>query len=154
MAVLSRWMQDGFSYCHSNPIIWEQHPDLLVRQYHYGGREASTSHTGDFQSLLLNTKSWGADESRKTSHIFIQEIKDIIYILNSMESPRLRDPLNRSTCKIEKTRTAPPGSKLMEWRCLEDKPRNLFDIYNFQNSASATFPREIYTHRTKIQSRK
>jgi hypothetical protein len=81
-----------------------------------------------------------------------------IYILNSMKSPRLRDPLNRSTYTIEKTRTAPPRSKLMEWRCLEDKPRNLFDIYNFPNSASATFPREIYTHRTKIrgtlQSRK
>jgi hypothetical protein len=27
-----------------------------------------------------------------------------------MESPRLRDPLNRSTCKIEKTRTDPAES--------------------------------------------
>jgi hypothetical protein len=44
--------------------------------------------------------------------LFIQEIKDII--LNSMESPQLRDPLNRSTCKIEKTRTDPVRSKLTE----------------------------------------
>jgi len=44
--------------------------------------------------------------------LFIQEIKDILVILNSMESPRLRDTLNRSTCKIEKTRTDPAGSKL------------------------------------------
>jgi hypothetical protein len=49
-----------------------------------------------------------------------------------MENPRLRDPLNRKICKIEKTRTASLGSILMEWRCLEDKPWNLFDIYNFQ----------------------
>jgi hypothetical protein len=70
--------------------------------------------------------------------------------LNSI-NPRLRDPLNRKICKIEKTRTAPPGSILMEWRCLEDKPWNLFDIYNFQICASATFTREIYTHRTKIR---
>ena len=44
--------------------------------------------------------------------LFIQEIKDII--LNSKESPRLRDPLNRRTCRIEKTRTDPAGSKLTE----------------------------------------
>ena len=31
-----------------------------------------------------------------------------------MESPRFRDPLNRSTFKIEKTMTDPAGSKLME----------------------------------------
>jgi hypothetical protein len=42
----------------------------------------------------------------------VQEIKDII--LNSMESPRFRDPLNRSTFKIEKTMTDPAGSKLTE----------------------------------------
>ena len=45
--------------------------------------------------------------------LFIQEIKDII--LNSMESPQLRDPLNRSTCKIEKTRTDPAESNSGIW---------------------------------------
>ena len=39
--------------------------------------------------------------------LFIQEIKDII--LNSKESPRLRDLLNRSTCKIEKAKMDPAG---------------------------------------------
>jgi hypothetical protein len=40
--------------------------------------------------------------------LFIQEIKDII--LNFMESPRLRDPPNQNTYKIngKKTRTDPP----------------------------------------------
>jgi hypothetical protein len=27
--------------------------DLTARQYHYGGREASPTHTGDLQSMLL-----------------------------------------------------------------------------------------------------
>ena len=31
-----------------------------------------------------------------------------------MESSRFRDPLNRSTCKIEKTRTDPTGYKITE----------------------------------------
>jgi hypothetical protein len=44
--------------------------------------------------------------------LFIEEIKDII--LNSMESPRQSNPLNRCTYKIEKTRTDPVGSKLTE----------------------------------------
>ena len=39
--VFSRWMQDGFSYCYSNPIFWEHLLDLPARQYHYRGREAS-----------------------------------------------------------------------------------------------------------------
>ena len=42
--------------------------------------------------------------------MFIQEIKDII--IDSKESPKLRDPRNRSTCKIEKTRTDHARSKL------------------------------------------
>jgi hypothetical protein len=46
MAILSRWMQDGFSYCHSNPIFWEQVLDLSVRQYHYDGRKAFQTYTG------------------------------------------------------------------------------------------------------------
>jgi hypothetical protein len=44
--------------------------------------------------------------------LFIKEIKDII--LNSMESPRSKDPLCRRTCKIEKTRTDQAVSKLTE----------------------------------------
>ena len=44
--------------------------------------------------------------------LFIEEIKDII--LNSIESPRQSNPLNRCTYKIEKTRTDPVGSKLTE----------------------------------------
>ena len=44
--------------------------------------------------------------------LFIQEIKDII--LNSMESSRFRDSRNRSSCKLEKTRTDPAGFKLKE----------------------------------------
>ena len=51
MTVLSWWMQEGFSYCHSNLIFWVR--DLPTRQYHYGGRETSTTHTGYRQSLLL-----------------------------------------------------------------------------------------------------
>jgi len=69
MIVLSRWMEDWFSYCHSNPIFCEQLLDLPVRQYHYGGREASPSNTGDLQTMLPYTKYWGAEEPRKTSHI-------------------------------------------------------------------------------------
>jgi hypothetical protein len=65
MTELSRWVQDGFSFSHSNPIFWEQLLDLPARQYHYGGREASTTHTGDRQSLLLYTKSWGAEERER-----------------------------------------------------------------------------------------
>ena len=44
--------------------------------------------------------------------LFIQEIKDTI--LDSKESSRFRNPLNWSTCKIEKTRTDPAGYKLTE----------------------------------------
>ena len=44
--------------------------------------------------------------------LFIQEVKDMI--INSKESPRLRDLLNRNTCKIDKTRTGPVGTKRME----------------------------------------
>ena len=44
--------------------------------------------------------------------LFIQEIKDII--LSSMESSRFRDSRNRSSCKLEKTRTDPAGFKLKE----------------------------------------
>jgi len=33
LSTLSRWMQDGFSYCHSNLIFWEQLLDLSARQY-------------------------------------------------------------------------------------------------------------------------
>ena len=46
MTVLSRWMQDGFSYCHLNPIFWEQLLDLPARQYHYDGHKASPTHRG------------------------------------------------------------------------------------------------------------
>jgi hypothetical protein len=59
MTVLSLWMQDGFSYCHSNSIFWEQLLDLPARQYHYGG--ASPTDIGDFQLMLLYTKFWGAE---------------------------------------------------------------------------------------------
>ena len=44
--------------------------------------------------------------------LFIKEIQDII--LNSTESPRPEAPLNRNTCKIEKTRTDQARSKLTE----------------------------------------
>jgi hypothetical protein len=47
-------------------LIWEQLLDLSVPQYHYDGREASPTHTGNHQSLLLYTKSWDAEEPRKT----------------------------------------------------------------------------------------
>jgi hypothetical protein len=65
-------MQDGFSYCHSNSVFWEQLLELPVRQYHYGGRESSPNHTGDLQSLLHYAKSWSDEEPtlRKTSHIY------------------------------------------------------------------------------------
>ena len=33
--------------------LGEQLMDLTARQYHYGGREASPTHTGDLQSMLL-----------------------------------------------------------------------------------------------------
>ena len=36
------------------------------------------------------------------------------YYIKLYGSSRFRDPLNRSTCKIEKTRTDQAGSKLME----------------------------------------
>jgi len=62
MIVLSRWMQDRFCYCHSNPIFWEQLLDLPARQYHYGARGASPTDTGDFQLMLLYTMSWGAKD--------------------------------------------------------------------------------------------
>jgi len=42
---------------------------FTCRQYHYGGGEASPTNTGDFQSLLLYTKSWCSEEPRKTSHM-------------------------------------------------------------------------------------
>ena len=61
MIVLNRWMQDGFSYCHLNPIFWEQHLDLPARQYHYGGHGSLPTDTGDFQLMSLYTKSWGAE---------------------------------------------------------------------------------------------
>jgi hypothetical protein len=41
----------------NNIEIDKQLLDLSVPQYHYGGREASPTHTGNLQSLLLNTKS-------------------------------------------------------------------------------------------------
>ena len=97
-----------------------------------------------------------------------------------MESPRLRirDPPNQNTCKIngKKTRTDPPPlntesiifsfgrvatwkitswntyclpfSCSSKWQCLQDKSRNLFDINLW---TIATFPREIYNHRTKYR---
>ena len=53
MTVLSWWMQDGFSHCHSNFIFWEQLLDLSVLQYHYGGREASPTHTGNHHAVIV-----------------------------------------------------------------------------------------------------
>jgi hypothetical protein len=35
----------------ATPILWEQLLDLPAWQYHYGGREVSTTQTGDLQSL-------------------------------------------------------------------------------------------------------
>ena len=71
LTVFGRWMQDGFSYCYSNSIFWEQILDLPAWQYHYGGREASATHIGDLQLVLLYSTSWGAEEPRKTSHMYL-----------------------------------------------------------------------------------
>jgi hypothetical protein len=83
MIVLSRWMQDGFSYCHSNPTFWEQLLDLPARQYHYGGRD--TSPTNHLQSMLLYTKSWGTEEPRKTSHMHRNRLVMLEVALKSYE---------------------------------------------------------------------
>ena len=58
MTVLSRWIQEGFSYCHSNLNFWEQLMDIYVPQYHYG----TPTHTGNLRSLLLYIKSWDAKD--------------------------------------------------------------------------------------------
>ena len=42
---------------------------FTCRQYHYGGREASPTHTNDLQLAVLYTMSWVAEEPRNTSHI-------------------------------------------------------------------------------------
>jgi hypothetical protein len=84
MKVLSRWMQDGFCYCHSNPIFWEQ-LCLPARQYHCGGREASPTHSGYLQSMLLYTKSWGTEGPRKTSHVHRNLVVMLAIALKSHE---------------------------------------------------------------------
>ena len=35
----------------TDPIFWKQLLNLPARQYHYGGREATKTHTGYLQSL-------------------------------------------------------------------------------------------------------
>jgi len=105
MTVLSRWMQDWFSYCHSHPIFWEQLLDLPTRQCHYGGHEASPTHTGDIFShcsLLHYTKSWGTGEPRKTSHMHSNRLVMLEVALKSHEhlggSQRQHKTLSLQVC--------------------------------------------------------
>jgi hypothetical protein len=53
--------------------------------YDYGGYEAYPAHTGDLQSVLLSTNSWGAEEPRKTSHLHRNRLVILEVALRSHE---------------------------------------------------------------------
>jgi hypothetical protein len=69
-------MQDELSYCHSNPIFWEQFLDLPARQYHYGGREASPTQTGSSVIVALHQVLGAPKTPLRGKYIIIEQNTD------------------------------------------------------------------------------